>query len=288
MPRIKFNDGQEIIYQDLNNIAAAIEKELLERVAYELGCRQENFCFSDSFLVSYVSSTSVSVAAGIGMQTDSSQTDPESKKRLLYLASAATKSLSAADPSNPRIDIVCIKANRATIGTDSRNFKDVDDTLSVVSFDVETDWASDVLVVTGTPAGSPSAPATPAGYIKIATLAVAAATGLPASGGITDNRTVFLPGSSRMAYVTKTAAYTATPMDEMIFGNTASGSFSVTLPPAANCPGKILRIMQISATNNLTVDGNASETINGELTQVLDQQYSTLTILSNGTGWVIL
>lgn len=289
MPRIKFNDGQEILHSDLDKIAQAIEKELMDRISYEMGARQTDLCFGDSFLVEYVSATSVSVRAGNGVQTDSTQTDPEPKKRLLSQAASETIAVAAADGANPRIDIVCIRANRATTASESRNFKDVDDSVSVVSMVVKTDWDADLLVVAGTPAGSPAVPSTPAGYIKIAELAIAAATGLPALGGITDKRNVYLPGSSRLAYATKVADYTGTSMDELTLFDTSGGNRTHTLPPAASCPGKIIRSMKsTNDANTLTIDGNGSETINGELTQVIDYQYTMLSMLSIGTGWVLV
>ena len=190
MPRKNFNDGQFIEYADLNNLSAAIEKALHDRLFFRMFGSQENKVFDDSFYVSYVSATQVSVAAGLGFQTgDSATTEPE--KRILYKATATTKTVAAAHATNPRIDIVCIKHNRANTVTESRDFKDAsDDSVSSQSMTVQTDWDSDLLVVTGTPAGSPSAPATPSGYIKIATISVPAVTGPTSQSDITDNRPI--------------------------------------------------------------------------------------------------
>lgn len=289
MPRTFFNDGQEIIYQDLNKQAQDAEVLLLDRIAYELGQRQQDFVFYDSFLVEYVSGTSVSVKAGLGVQYDSTQVAPEGTKRLLRRAANGNKSLAAADGANPRIDIVSIKATLAASLTEDRNFKSIDDVVASVSMTTEKDWEADVVVTTGTPGVSPAIPTTPTGYIKIAELAVAASTGLPSTGGITDKRTVFLPGSSKMAYASKSANYTATPMDELILMDATGGARTVTLPPAAQCPGKILGVMKSdSSANAVTADGNSAEMINGELTQVISNQYTLLQFLSISTGWVIL
>lgn len=287
--RILFNDGQEIVQDDFNQIAQASETELYDRIAFQLGLKQENFCFDDSFLVEYLSSTSVTVRAGVGFQTDNTQTSPEPKKRLLALASQATKTLAAPDGANPRIDIVSIKATRVVTATENRNFKDVTEVLSVQSMDVKSDWELDCVVTTGTPSGSPAIPSTPAGYIKIAELAIAAGTGLPSTGGITDKRSVFLQGSSRSSYATKTANYTLTPMDEMILGDATSGNLTFALPPASSCPGKIVRIKKIdSSANTLTIDPYLSELIDGESTQVIENQYTCLTLLSINSGWSII
>lgn len=286
MPRIKINDGQEILFGDLNNIAAAIEKELLDRLGYELGNRQSDFVFQDSFLVSYVNSTTVSVRNGIGVQTDGTQVDPEPTKRLLYLGVTTNKTISTPDPTNPRIDLICIRANRATIATASRNFKDATSgVVSSVSMDIETDWAADLLVVAGTPAGSPSAPAVPAGYIKVAELTVAATTGMAGTASVADKRVRYKRPSSSKAVTTKTAAYTIDLDDEVVRGNTAGSAFAFVAPDATLCAGKILVIKNVgTAGNNLTLNFTGGQTADGASSQVIPD-LSSLSIISNGTGW---
>ncbi len=89
-------------------------------------------------------------------------------------------------------------------------------------------------------------------------------------------------------YVQKTTAYTATLADEVINCHASGGAFSVTLPAAAHIGGKTYTITKIDSSGNaVTVDANASETINGATTKVLAAQYDTVTIISNGTAWYI-
>ena len=91
-----------------------------------------------------------------------------------------------------------------------------------------------------------------------------------------------------MAITTKTATYTATASDYTIVCNNA-GAMTVNLPAAAGCSGRVYVIKKISgAALNVTVDANASETIDGALTRVLTTQYETVMIQSNGTSWYIL
>ncbi len=88
--------------------------------------------------------------------------------------------------------------------------------------------------------------------------------------------------------VVKAADYTALIVDEVINVNAAPGSCTITLPAAAHIAGKKYTITKTDVTvNTVTVDGNASETINGATTKVLSAQYDTVTIVSNGTGWYI-
>jgi len=87
---------------------------------------------------------------------------------MVYNDAATTLTVTAANPSNPRIDIVVATVNDAYY-TGSLN--------SVV-----------FQVVAGTPAGSPVAPSTPTNSILLATLAVGAGVTTITSANITDNR----------------------------------------------------------------------------------------------------
>lgn len=65
-----------------------------------------------------------------------------------------------------------------------------------------------------------------------------------------------------------------------------AGAKTVLLPAAATVTGKIYIIKKTDATaNTVTVDGAASETIDGSLTKVLDKRYDFIHVVSNGTNW---
>jgi hypothetical protein len=116
---------------------------------------------------------------------------------LTGLMAQATLSLATADPSNPRIDLVC--ARISDLGTSSSS--------------------SDVEVVTGTPASSPVAPALPSAAISLATVAVAAAATVP--GTITDLRNWTAPPGGIIP-ITNAAAAPAAPSSQ-VFWNLATG-----------------------------------------------------------------
>ena len=93
--------------------------------------------------------------------------------------------VTTADPTNPRIDRVCMTVNDAYYTGASNN---------VV-----------LQVVAGTPAGSPVAPATPANSISLATVAVAAGATALTNANITDTRvlvTTNIPESGDISSVT--------------------------------------------------------------------------------------
>lgn len=93
--------------------------------------------------------------------------------------------VTTADPTNPRIDRVCMTVNDAYYTGSSNN---------VV-----------LQVVAGTPAGSPVAPATPANSISLATVAIAAGATALTTANITDTRvlvTTNIPESGDISSVT--------------------------------------------------------------------------------------
>lgn len=86
----------------------------------------------------------------------------------------------------------------------------------------------------------------------------------------------------------KSAAYTATVDDDVIECDASGGAFSVTLPPAASSAGVKLYIKKTDVSGNaVTIDGNASETIDGVTTKALSSQYASYTIICNGSSWSI-
>lgn len=75
----------------------------------------------------------------------------------------------------------------------------------------------------------------------------------------------------------------------MFCGNTAA--LTLTLPPVADVPaGRWVKFVKdhASDTNAITLDGDGSENINGSTTvATMDAAYDTMTLVSNGTRWVI-
>lgn len=67
----------------------------------------------------------------------------------------------------------------------------------------------------------------------------------------------------------------------------SSSAFTVNLPAAASNTGRVYYIKNIN-TGTVTVDGNASETIDGATTYALSTQYQAIMIVSNGTNWFII
>lgn len=87
------------------------------------------------------------------------------------------------------------------------------------------------------------------------------------------------------AYLARTTAYTATDTDYLI--DCTTGTFTVTLPASSGRTGRIL-IIKNSGTGTITVDGNASETIDGATTYSLSAQWATIQIMCDGSNWKII
>lgn len=186
--RQNFNVGQEIISEDLNSLQSRLERGIYDRIIYEMIGRNSNAFFQDGFLVSRISATSVQLKAGLGFQNADTGTDNPLRKPVV-LDSDQTVNIDTPDSSNARIDIICVKHGRFNSESENRKFKDeFTDEITTQAFTVATDWKSEVLYISGTPDVTPSVPATPSGYLKIAELTVSASTGIAVSGAISDTR----------------------------------------------------------------------------------------------------
>lgn len=87
------------------------------------------------------------------------------------------------------------------------------------------------------------------------------------------------------AYTARTTTYTAATTDYFI--DCTTGTFTVNLFTAVGNTGRIL-IIKNSGTGTITVDPNATQTIDGATTQTLSTQYSRVHIISDGANWKII
>jgi len=99
------------------------------------------------------------------------------------------------------------------------------------------------------------------------------------TGGIVVN------GVMIKSYTAKTGTYTITEEDYLI--DCTANSFTLTLPTAVGITGREYRIKN-SGTGTITVDCNGSETIDDGLTAEIAIQYESITVVSNGSNWVVV
>jgi hypothetical protein len=194
--RRNWQDGVEIVLEDLNSISSAMERMFYDKVIYELLNRSENAFFDDSFSVLYSGATSIVIKKGLGFQSDVGQTNPEPEKRPLLRLVDVNKSLNIPHATQDRIDIVVVKAVLVNDLSDTRKYKDAGSgTITNETVVTQKTWEAEISVVPGTPSGSPTPPATPTGYIKIAECYVFAVSGLSGQDDITDSRTIIPIGA---------------------------------------------------------------------------------------------
>lgn len=132
-------------------------------------------------------------------------------------------------------------------------------------------------------------------YVSTADYIIAGASQLDNTNvGVRINRT-YLSTKFGGALIYKQSALsgntTLDPSYSNVIGDATGASFTLTLPAASGTTGLRYTIWKKDITaNTITIDGNASETINGALTVVLGGNVgnSRLVIECDGTGWRII
>tara|TARA_R100001015_G_C4632624_1_gene196414 strand:+ start:3861 stop:4481 length:621 start_codon:yes stop_codon:yes gene_type:complete len=69
---------------------------------------------------------------------------------------------------------------------------------------------------------------------------------------------------------------------------TSGGDVTITLPAAATCTNMVLGFKKLQAANNMILDPNGDETIDGTATKSFSDRWTFVNIISNGTNWFIL
>lgn len=76
--------------------------------------------------------------------------------------------------------------------------------------------------------------------------------------------------------------YTVSLNDSILICDTSSGSITLNLQPAMQWEQKILIVKKISASNTVTVDADAAETIDGAATDAFTVNYTAKRYVSQG------
>jgi hypothetical protein len=86
----------------------------------------------------------------------------------------------------------------------------------------------------------------------------------------------------------KTGTYTAA-IGEIVRCDPSSSGFTINLPTAVGNSGKEIAIKNTtSSTNTITVDASGSETIDDSLTYLISVAYQSITLVSNGSNWMVI
>ena len=110
------------------------------------------------------------------------------------------------------------------------------------------------------------------------------------NGTLTDNaQGTYFGDSCKPLVRTITAATATTNYQRVNLCNAASNNIVITLQAASNQRGIVYNFKKTDATaNTITLDANGTETIDGQLTQVIPSQWDNLTIVSDGSNWFII
>jgi hypothetical protein len=200
----------------LQNGSHPAENDRLSTQAYwaQTGVRR-----TGDLAVSQSGTPAMSVSIALGWAAILGTTQSNMGVYVVYNDAATTATITAADATNPRIDRVCLTVNDSAYTGSLNNVS--------------------VNVVAGTPAGSPTAPATPANSISLATVAVAAGATTITNANITDTRV-------------------RTDIEEIVFTSSTTSTVPVRIQLNAGQTGNALQIVNSAGTvlNGFDSSGN--------------------------------
>ena len=97
-----------------------------------------------------------------------------------------------------------------------------------------------------------------------------------------------LNGSFGIKYNLQSATYTADATDYYIEMNSAGAARTVNLPAIAGCTGRIYIIKRVGAGNNVTIDPDGTETIEGATTYDIITDSGCVWIINDGGDWKMI
>jgi len=107
---------------------------------------------------------------------------------------------------------------------------------------------------------------------------------------LTSNGTVWASAAAAgggLDVLAKTGTYTVATGDGSNVVVLCTGTFTVTLYAASGNSGNVIQVKNVS-TGTITIDANASETIDGATTQTISARYTSLSMVCDGTNWHII
>lgn len=103
--------------------------------------------------------------------------------------------------------------------------------------------------------------------------------------------TLSTSGGVRTGLTSKSANYRASYYDQIILADSTSGAVTITLPTAIGGTGQRYTVKDWkgkAATNNITIATTATQTIDGAATKVMNVNYQSYTVVSDGANWSVI
>lgn len=168
--QVNFNTLEQILSSDLNRIGALAGKAVMDRVVEMTGgmsATPRNVTLRGLLAVPGVGLT-VDVEAGSMVRFNGAPTVDASSYEFGVLVATETLAIAAADPTNPRIDVISGLPTQDLQDSTVRNILTLPGrTITPTPVDKTSIGVLDLLVTTGTPGAAPAFPAVPAGRVAL-------------------------------------------------------------------------------------------------------------------------
>lgn len=280
MPNISrevlFNDGEDLEYGDLNNVQRFLRSALYDQTVSPLAriVRDDTspvssylYCLGSSMQPFVTNNSRLQFQAGTIFQYLGGAIDGLDPQFLSYYfdgtewsasfaGDGGVVTMATADATNPRIDMVQVKLEQSTveIAAVSRDFKDgTTGALSSQTFRKVRNVKATFSIKNGTPAANPAEPTPDAGYVKLCSYWVSAAsTSIAQDSKVFDYRVpVGLRGYSQFAAIG--ALYAPGNWTAAADGSLTAAGANVLLLPCPVTTGRVFRATLIGAMNGGTV-----------------------------------
>lgn len=97
------------------------------------------------------------------------------------------------------------------------------------------------------------------------------------------------PDFLQVAQVSTSTNLTLDDTHSTVLATGGAGGITATLPTAVGRQGRRYTIVRVDAgAGDVTLDGDGSETINGDADYILVNQWQFVTVESDGTNWVVV
>lgn len=272
-----FADGQALDPSDMNNISLWIQAQILDTLSAFGQINPFDVSTNSTLLFAIgeggapVQGTGLQIQSRAGIiaqQVNAAGGSAPGSAWCRLSTNDLTSSFDPADPSNPRIDLVCIKLDWALDTPITRDFETTAGVKSTQTFQsARSTLISSLLVVKGTPGATPTIPAVPATMVPWAAVRIPAGATSIALEDIYDYRVplggagyVNVPGKEFSVIPSLVA-----PFDSFLFnGPAVSGS----LPGGANIAFPCRSNQRVLAIELTSDGGTVAQIVAGDDTHV--------------------